>query len=301
MKNELMFAASVALLTGVLARAESVQPASGQEDKPPTYASIRTEVTIEAGPAPNIDRPRPQDYFQLAGAARPQLCAEVLEAFNEPGRFADSGDGMRWLLDNSHQIDFASLNPDSPPGTQYVFPDLEYARVDIDADGADEHVYRLNSVLHSNWIQKIMIVPDELQQHPELMTKHAEECQRIDPRAGCSSVDTMIRFAVRATVPKRLANEWQFTRQGPWWATGDAASSELIYATRNQLRRNIGSSSNAYWSLYKVKSGVVAVGAPLFFDFAPPELLVFVPSRERPGDLQCVLMPRAWHKTVAAK
>ncbi|MET0533335.1 MAG: hypothetical protein ABW171_03840 [Steroidobacter sp.] len=270
--------------------------AFGQEARPPTYASIRTDVTVQPGPPPNTDQPRPRDYFQLAGAAQPQLCGEVLEAFNEPGRY-DGGDGTRWMLDSPRQIDFASLDPKHPPGTQYVFPDLEYVRVDLDTDGVDEHVYRLNSVLHSQWIQQLMIVPDELQQHPELLTRHADECKRIDPRGGCSSITSMITHALSASVPDKLASEWMFTRQSPWsWATDDEVSRELIYASRNQLRRNVGGGSSANWSLYKIKSGVVAVGAPLFFDFAPPELLVFIPSRTRPGDLQCVLMPRVWHE-----
>jgi hypothetical protein len=40
---------------------------------------------------------------------------------------------------------------------------------------------------------------------------------------------------------------------------------------------------------------VVIVAAPIL-DFSPPELLVFLPKKDRAGDLQCILMPIAWHR-----
>jgi hypothetical protein len=293
MKNNkwVFVAALLTLLLGSAAFADTADEGTVR-----TYASVRAVVSVAEGPPPDTNRPRPEGYFQLAGAVFNELCGEVLAAFNEAGRY-DGGDGTRWLLDNSHQIDFASLDPKAPPGTQYVFPDLEYVRVDIDADGADEHVYRLNSVLRSQWIQRLMIVPDELQQQSKLLVPYSEECERVDPRADCAATTTAIRYALMAPVPQRLANEWQFTRNSPWmWVTRDDASREQIYVSRNQSKRNIGDDSSANWSLYKVASGVVAVGAPLFFDFAPPELMVFVPSKRMAGNLRCILMPKVWHE-----
>ena len=269
--------------------------ANEQPEKLPTYASVRVETSVKAGPPPATDRPRPENYFQLAGAADKKLCGEVLDAFNQPGGFSGQ-DGARWLLDNSRQIPFASMDPQAAPGTQYVFPDLEYARVDVNADGDDEHVYRLNRVVHSMWIQRLMIVPDELQRHPELLASHVERCKKIDPRADCESARTSIQYAVMARVPDRLANEWMFSKQGVLsWVTGDEASEQLVSAGRSQSRRNVASASDAYWSLYSLPSAVVAVAAPIL-DFAPPELLVFTPSPQHIGVLQCVVMPVAWHK-----
>jgi hypothetical protein len=285
-------AVSVALSAGARgqAAASSEQPA-----KLPTYASVRVETSVKAGPRPATDRPRPENYFQLAGAADKKLCGEVLDAFNQPGGYSGQ-DGTRWLLDNPRQVPFASLDPKAAPGTQYVFPDLEYARVDVNADGHDEHVYRLNTVLHSMWIQRLMVVPEELQRHPELLASHSERCKKIEPRADCESVSTSIRYAVSARVPEKLANEWMFTKQGVLsWVTGDEASEQLVFASRNQARRNVASASSAYWSLYSLPSGAVAVAAPIL-EFAPPELLVFKPSQHHIGILQCVVMPVEWHK-----
>jgi hypothetical protein len=278
--------------------AASVAFSAGAHEEPaklPTYASVRVETSVKAGPPPATDRPRPEDYFQLAGAADKKLCGEVLDAFNQPGGYSGQ-DGARWLLDNSRQIPFASMDTQAAPGAQYVFPDLEYALVDVNADGDDEHVYRLNRVVHSMWIQRLMIVPDELRRHPELLASHSERCKKVEPRADCESASTSISYAVMARVPERLANEWMFTKQGVLsWATGDEASEQLIFVNRNQARRNIASESDAYWSLYLLPSAVVAVAAPIL-DFAPPELLVFTPDEHRIGVLQCVVMPVAWHK-----
>jgi len=280
----------MAVLQAACAVAQSVPPA---ETPLPTYATVRSDVTVKKSAALSTEAPRPAGFFQLAGAVDQRLCRGVVAALNEGGRY-HGGDSTRWLLDSSHQIEFNSLDPKSAAGTQYVFPDLEYTHVDIDADGSEEHVYRLNSVLSSQWSQRLMIVPEELQAHPELLTSHAQRCTQVDPTAGCDTVATKIRYALTARVPDRLANEWQFTRVGIlYWTTADVASNSLIFISRNQARRNVGSSSGAYWSLYKIESAVVAVAAP-FEQFAPPELLVFSPSRARNGILQCVVMPVAW-------
>lgn len=269
--------------------------AQEQSAKLPTYASVRVETSVKAGPPPSAERPRPENYFQLAGAADEKLCGEVLDAFNQPGSYIGQ-DGARWLLDNPRQIPFASLDPKAAPGAQYVFPDLEYARVDVNADGDDEHVYRLNRVVHSMWIQRLMIVPDELQRHPELLASHSQRCKKIAPRADCESARTSIVYAAMAGVPERPENEWMFSKQGALnLVTRDEASRQLIYVSRNQARRNVPTESDAYLSLYSLPSAVVAVAVPIF-DFAPPELLVFVPSQRMVGNLHCILMPKAWHK-----
>lgn len=287
-----MLAVSAVFSAG--ARGQIAAP-SDQPEKLPTYASVRVDVSVKAGPPPSKDGPRPANYFQLAGAADKKLCGEVLDAFNQPGSFSGD-DGTRWLLDNPRQIPFASLDPQAAPGTQYVFPDLEYARVDVNGDGAGEHVYRLNRVVHSMWIQRLMIVPDELQRHPELLASHVERCKKMEPRADCESARTSIVYAAMAGVPERLANEWMFSKQGALnQVAADEASRRLIYVSRNQARRNVATESDAYWSLYSLPSAVVAVAAPIF-DFAPPELLVFTPDQHRGGVLRCVVMPAAWHK-----
>jgi len=247
-------------------------------DESLNYAAVRVQVSVAAGPPPATDRPRPANYFQLAGAADKRLCDDVLKVFNEPGRF-HGGDTKRWWLDNSHHIDFASMSSQAAPGTQYVFPDTEYTHVDLDGDGKDEHIYRLNSMRSDQWMQRLMIVPDELPRDRKLVT------------------DAMIAIG-----PARLANEWMFTRQDVLsWVSEVKTSHDPSYVSPNTLRRNILGPSSAYWSLYKIGSRVVAVAVPPPFSFAPPELLVFIPSKERSGDLKCVLMPRAWPKPGVAE
>lgn len=268
------------------------------EDTLPTYASVRTEVTVQRLAEKPYGKPRPAKFFQLAGAGNRELCEKVLDVFNEPGRF--DGYDPRWLLDNSHQIDFRSLNaPQGEAGatdTQYNFPDLEYVSVDMDADGSAEHVYRLNSISSSREYQNLMIVDVPLQSRPELLSRYAKRCTEIEASAECGQINTMIRYALRARVPDRLAEEWAFTREGIWnWTTMDAQSQRQISPERNRAGRNVAGDSDAYWSLYRIDSAVVAVAAPNL-DYAPPELAVFVPGRQRNAGLQCVLMPVAWHK-----
>jgi hypothetical protein len=44
---------------------------------------VRVETSVKAGPPPATDRPRPENFFQLAGAADKKLCGEVPDAFNQ--------------------------------------------------------------------------------------------------------------------------------------------------------------------------------------------------------------------------
>lgn len=266
----------------------------------PRYSDVRLAVSVKNAAEISWHAPRPAGFYQLAGARDQQLCGQALEAFNEPGKYRGE-DTTRWLLDNSRQVEFRRLpsaNPyyERPASAIYVFPGLEYARVDINADGADEHVYRLNGVRSSQWYQRLMIVPDELQVHPELLTEHAERCEKLDPSAGCDFISTKILFALTARVPDRLPNEWAFTREDALYrSTEDARSEQLIDRPADGApRRNVGYSTGVYWSLYRLDTAVVAVSAPIQV-FAPPELLVFAPSRQRNGILQCVIMPVAWH------
>lgn len=296
-------ATCLALLAGLHAWPVCALAADGQtgDSLPelPRYADVRTDVEVKNIEKIEWQSPRPENFYQLAGARDHQLCGKVLAAFNERGQYSGEGDRVRWLLDNSHQVEFQRLPSavpyyDRPDSALYVFPGLEYARVDIDGDGDDEHVYRLNAVLSSQWHQRLMIVPDELQSHPELLAAPTELCQKGKPREGCDHPTTRIRHAVTARAPDRLPNEWAFTSRNIWSATTrDADSRRLIYRSRNQMQRNIGSASSAYWSLYALDGAVVAVAAPIHA-FAPPELLVFVPDQHVTGSLQCVLMPVAW-------
>lgn len=276
----------------------SAAAAFGQDGPTPTYSDIRQEVEVRPLPQDPRGRPRAPNFFQLAGAGNERLCKEVLNVFNEPGRYAGEEDGARWLLDNSRQIEFRSLRaPSAAEGAAVsVFLGLEYVNVDIDADGDDEHVYRLTSVLSSRQHQRLMIVEEQLQSRPELLGNYAKRCTQVDPSADCDSINTKIRYALSARVPDRLAEEWVFTRQSIWnWTTRDAESRRLIFVERNRAGRNVGSDTDAYWSLYQIDGTVLAVAAPIL-DFAPPELLVFAPEPRRAGALQCVLMPVAWHK-----
>ncbi|HEY0686078.1 MAG TPA: hypothetical protein VGD45_27290 [Steroidobacter sp.] len=262
----------------------------------PTYAALRREVTVQPLAEDPRSSQRPSNFFQLAGAANEKLCDEVLSAFNEPGRY--EGDySARWLLDNSRQIQFRSLSAATAEGAAVsVVTGLEYVNVDLDADGSDEHVYRLTGMLGSQEHQRLMIVGEQLQSRPELLSSHAKRCALIDPSARCDSINTMIRYALTARAPERLAEEWVFTKQNIWSrTTDDRDSRRLIFIDRNKAGRNLGSATGAYWSLYEIDATVLAVAAPIQ-DFAAPELLVFIPDKQRSGVLQCVLMPVAWHR-----
>lgn len=274
-----------------------VAAAVSAQDRPMlTYAAIRKEVEVlPLSEDPRVN-PRAANFFQLAGAADEQLCNEVLRTFNEPGRYAGDN-GARWLLNNSQELEFRSMSEAGAAegAAVSVFIGLGYVNVDIDADGNDEHVYRLTSVLSSQEHQRLLIVGEQLQRRPELLNAQAKRCARMDPSGSCDSINTMIRYALTARTPDRISNEWLFTRQDIWRsATEDGDSRRLIFIGRNQPKRNIGSATGAYWSLYRIGSRVLAVAAPNQ-DFAPPELMVFAPEQQRNGVLQCVLMPVAWH------
>lgn len=284
------------LLAGALLNMTCVFGGAARSEELPSYASVRTDVSIQPSARAATDQPRPKGFFQLAGTVNSQLCSQTLEAFNEAGQYRGD-DTTRWLLDSPRQIVFGGLTLPSEPGS---LPSLEHARTDLNADGTNEHVYRLNSVVKSQLRQRLMIVPEELHRSPWLVARYSAECNRVNPDAGCGSIMTLIEFGITARLRDRLASEWQFTKNDAMRAAiGDDDSRELIYLSRNKLRRNLGDVS-AYWSLYQIKSAVVAVAAPApVLDFAPPELLVFAPSATQSGVLQCVLMPVAWHVTEA--
>jgi hypothetical protein len=274
----------------------------------PTYADIRSEVVVQrTSNRYFFQEPRPANYFQLAGAADPELCAATLTAFNEPGvvafshasmghfpHFEKRHDSVRWLLENSRHVKFESLVPDRE---SYSFPGLDYASIDLDGDDKPEHLYRRNSVLSSNFIQDLMIVAEPLQDRLELLKNNYEaECRRITPDNTCDAMTTLISYAMKAS-PVRLPDEWDFDRSPISRALEDPASSALIQVrvdNRYKRVRNVGGGEN-YWSAYRIGSRVVVVSAPIL-DFAPPELLVFLPKKDRAGDLKCILMPIAWHR-----
>jgi uncharacterized protein YecT (DUF1311 family) len=259
----------------------------------PSYGDIRIEVPVSKAARVSTSTPRPANFYQLAGNAGGQGCRDSLEVLNRPGAY--SGDDVtRWLLDSPDQVEFRSLQAGA---ATYAFPGLEYASVDVNGDGQAEHVYRLNSVLHSQWHQELMITPYSLQNHPERLAPYGQECLRVDPAAGCDSANTRIRFALRARAPDKLPDEWGFTRNDIWThITDDTASQRLLFPhDRNRADRNVGLSNAVYWSLYEKRSSVIAVSAPIH-DFATPELLVFAPREKQSGVLLCVIMPVAWHK-----
>ena len=291
-----------------LAQEPADLPTSASGTAVPTYAGIRREVVVhKTSNRYFFQQPRPANYFQLAGAADPELCAATLTAFNEPGGVASSHtsigrfphlerfhDNVRWLLENSHHVEFESLEPDRE---SYSFSGLDYASIDLDGDERPEHLYRRNSILSSNYIQDLMIVAEPLQDRLELLKNNYEaECRRITPDNTCDAMTTLISYAINNS-PVRLPDEWDFDRSPVSRALEDPASRALIQVrvdNRYKQVRNVGG-SNDYWSVYRIGSRVVVVSAPIL-DFAPPELLVFLPKKDRAGDLKCVLMPIAWHR-----
>lgn len=270
----------------------------------PTYAEIRREVVVQRTSNRYFyQEPRPANYFQLAGAADPELCAATLAAFNEPGVVAflspfpyvkKQHDSVRWLLENSHHVPFASLEPGRE---SYSFSGMDYASIDLDDDGRPEHLYRRNGILSSNFIQKLMIVSEPLQDRLELLKNNYEaECRRNTPRNNCDAITELISYAMNSS-PVRLPDEWGFDRNPVSTALRDPASRALIEVrvdNRYKRVRNVGN-SDTYWSVYRIGSKVVIVSAPIL-GFSPPELLVFLPKKDRAGDLQCILMPIAWHR-----
>ena len=277
----------------------------GRKPKIMTYAEIRKEVAVKKlTKKPDWDKPRPANFFQLAGSANTDLCEATLAAFNERGEkplqyhWLSSGvDEVHWLLGNSHEVRFQSLEPGKP---LYSFTGLEYARVDLDGDGMPEHVYRRNIVLGSYLMQELLIASDPLQERIDLLKKYEAECQRINPRDSCGEKNNQISYAFSASYPEKLSVEWAFTRMGAISHTLQDKASQGLTRVRVDKHyedtRNVGH-SNVYWSLYDIESTVVVVSAPIL-DFSPPELFVFLPSKDQPGILQCILMPKAWHKFV---
>jgi uncharacterized protein YecT (DUF1311 family) len=259
----------------------------------PGYGDIRIEVPVRKAAQVSTSTPRPANFYQLAGNAGGQACHDSLAVLNRPGAY--SGDDVaRWLLDSPDQVEFRSLEAGA---ATYAFPGLEYASVDINSDGQAEHVYRLNSVLRSQWHQDLMVMPYPLQNHPERLAPYGRECLRIDPAAGCDSTNARIRFALTARASDKLSDEWVFSRNDIWsHITDDTASQRLLFPHDvNRIERNVGLSNAVYWSLYHKYSSVIAVSAPIH-DFATPELLVFAPREKQSGVLLCVIMPVAWHE-----
>lgn len=269
----------------------------------PTYADIRREVVVQkTSDRYFFQEPRPANYFQLAGAADPELCAATLAAFNEPGAVAflwpfpyveKQHDSVRWLLENSHHVPFESLEPGRE---SYSFSGMDYASIDLDGDGRPEHLYRRNAVVSSEYIQDLMIVAEPLQDRLELLKNdYAAECRRITPNNNCDAVTTLISYAMNSS-PVRLPDEWGFDRNPVSTALRDPASRALIYEVRVDNRyKRVRNVDDGYWSVYRIGARVVIVAAPIL-DFSPPELLVFLPKKDRAGDLQCILMPIAWHR-----
>jgi len=266
-----------------------------------SYASIREDVEVKSESIRNFSMQavRPANSYQLAGAANKELCDEVLDAFNEQGVY-QGPDSMFWALNNSRIVEWQPLDIKYDdlggyPARSFGLG-LEYTSVDIDGDGSEEYVYRVGSVVHSMYYQRISIFDFRLQDNVEKLAPFRSECEHVNP-IDCDKISSQIISAISARYPDRIKDEWESTKSNMVSkATSDDLSRKLISPLdKNRAERNIGDGSNAYWNFYRVKSGSVAVVAPTT-NFSPKEFLVFSPRRDRPGDLQCVLMPVIWRK-----
>lgn len=276
---------------------------SFKEVEPVSYASIRRNVQIKTDSVRHrsMRGVRPANSYQLAGAANKELCDEVLAAFNEQGTY-QGPDEMFWVLDNSKMIEWQSIEiKHSDLGEGYQQRSfgigLEYAAVDIDGDGDSEYVYRLGRVLSSHYFQSISIYDVKLQDSIEKLAPYTAVCEDVNPKVGCEKTVSKIVFAMSRGTP-RLKDEWGSTSIDMLGsATDDIRSRKLIFTLDGRrFVRNVPFVTNAYWNIYRVKKGAVAVVVS-DADFAPPEFLIFAPSKEHSGDLQCVIMPMAWNNS----
>jgi hypothetical protein len=240
--------------------------------------------------------PRPKGFFQLAGAHNKKLCAEVLEAFNEPDpRLLDGGDDRKdlhfdwtsdWLSNNSRTVPFTELE-NSGPIALWAYPSrktFECAMLDIDGDGREEYLYRYIYWRGGSISQEIAIMDH---------TEDAPHCRSDLPWEAVSKYHHNMTDFPRG---RSLPEEWFVTKNDPVGSvTSDKRSREMITSPkdRNEIIRNVWSSS-VFWNFYRMPSGVVMVSIPLH-NSAPPELLVFTPARDAVR-LQCILMPVIWRK-----
>jgi hypothetical protein len=289
------------LLVSGASWAESDQAQQEKEFRkrvPVLYSKIRRPVRVKLDKdfSTGTINPRPKGFFQLAGAHNKKLCAEVLEAFNEPDpRLLDGGDDRKdlhfdwtsdWLSNNSRIVPFtevessALIAPRSYPNRKM----FECAMLDIDGDGREEHLYRQTTRLSSHIIQGVAIMDH---------TADAPPCRSDTPWEAVSKYTaSMLNPPVR-----NPPEEWFVTKSHPVDSvTSDKRSKEMITSPkdRNKIIRNVGNLYSLFWNFYRTSSGVVMVSIPEFNN-APPELLVFTPTRDAVR-LQCILMPVIWRK-----
>lgn len=258
------------------------------------HKDVRIYTSVEGGG--RFSKPRPENFFQSAGTKRGDICDAVLAALNLPGSSIGTNTAD-WLADGEARIRFSTLPgsktlPEVLGGRQ----EMEYVSVDLDGDGASEHIYRRTGFFSGLLYQQIMISDQSLHSDVNVLDQYMESCKKWrSSNADCDGQANLISFLMGEPPSKRLASEWSFTVNNPIsFFTGDKASKQLIFPGGQRLGiRNVGTSSGVSWELYKTISGVVVVSFPLAV-FAPPEVLAFTPSRTGTGQLQCVFTPLTW-------
>jgi hypothetical protein len=269
-------------------------PAEVRKRIPVFYSEIRRPVRVKLDKNYKDFRfmqkeARPKGFFQLAGAHDKKLCAEVLEAFNEPdsrilGVGGDKNDwSSEWLSNNSKIVPFTGVEKSGVVLGTKNSKQFECATLDIDGDGREEYLYRYTTWLSSRIYQEV-----EIMDH----TADALSCRSDLPREFVSKyLENMFSLS-----KDRLPEEWEVTQGAPLFSvTADKRSEEMITSPkdRNEIIRNVGNHYSVFWNFYRVPSGVVMVSIPEL-NRAPPELMVFAPARDAVR-LQCIIMPVIWY------
>lgn len=266
------------------------------------YSDVITTSTFEKRHEPlengYLNSPRPANSYRLIGGAEKSVCKEVLSIFNEPGQYRGN-DAMYWGLENSGLITWESI--DLRPitlGSEALRSfgiGVEHASIDMDGDGIDEHAYRVGRAVSSHQYQVLGIFEAELRA-PEL-EHYKAMCNRFDRKEHCERESSQISYLLGAAPGERPQKEWMSTKSDmAALALSDKRSRKMVFPKdKNRAARNIAYGTQAYWNLYRISSGVVAISAPTL-NFALPEYLVFSPRQNDRAVLQCVIAPSVWRK-----
>ncbi|MDR0666923.1 MAG: lysozyme inhibitor LprI family protein [Campylobacteraceae bacterium] len=255
---------------------------------------------------------RPADSFLLIGGTEKQICKETLALFNEKGTYKEDEkivdfDYVFWYLNNSGLISWVPINAASSEMkvSEKIFKfGLEYVELDIDNNGKNEYVYRHGTIRYDTAFgQSVHIFNQKLQDNMELLDRYKKTCEKKKGEYTCKRNYEVI---LEVLMSGDYQLEWQSTRNFGYdniilSIISDIKSLKILYPNGYKARENIGVEGEVFWSMFKVKSGVVLVSAvypepcgcgnavPFFPN---PEFLVFSLHRDKPANLECIIAPK---------
>ena len=230
---------------------------------------------------------RPAGNFVLIGGKNNPMCKEVLEVFNEEGKCKldfgypktanikpeeDCRDQIYWYLNNSGFNEWTNIDVREDRFQSYKNDNiyalgLQYAELDIDMDGKNEHVYRQSGILSSAYTQKIRIF-DNRQDELKNLSTHKSEDEWLSTKNYKNSLYNIIN---------------------------DKASWDILYPKDAiRLSRKVDfSHDNSFKYIYKIKNNTILIQVPQSFS-GSTELLVFSLHKNEDIKLECILMPQEW-------